>query len=383
MRILFLNYEYPPLGGGAANATQQILKEYAKRQNIQLDLVTASVDKNLHIEKLGDDICIHKIPIGKNSEKLRHQSQRDLLAYAWESHGYAKRLLQKNSYDVIHAFFTVPCGFTAMLLAKKFSVPFIVSLRGSDVPGYSKRFTWMYKVLKPLIVHIWKRADRVVANSAGLRDLALTSSPQQPIDVIFNGVNTEKFTPREKKEDSGRVFLLFASRLMQRKGVKYIIRALHLLHEKYPQLRLIIAGGDGDASDDLRRQVKELHLEEKVEFTGHYYNDDLPGIQHRGDIFVYPSFNEGMSNNVLEAMAGGLPIIMTPTGGAKELISEGENGYIVDFGNGKAIAEKIEILINDEALRETMGQKSREKALELSWKKVADKYVGVYEEEVE
>ena len=84
MRILFLNYEYPPLGGGAGNATAYLLKEFAKIPGLEVDLVTSAIDKKYQLEKIGENIRIHRLPIGKNPKNLHFQSQKDLLIYAWK-----------------------------------------------------------------------------------------------------------------------------------------------------------------------------------------------------------------------------------------------------------------------------------------------------------
>lgn len=379
MKILFLNYEYPPLGGGAANATKYLLEEYSKHANIEVDLITSAIDKQRATEEIGGRVRIYRLPIGKNAEKMRHQSQKDLLAYSAVGYKAARRLMQQEKYDVIHAFFGVPCGFMAMVLSQEFKVPYIVSLRGSDVPGYSERFAFIYKLLTPIIMLVWGRAKSVVSNSKGLKELALKARPKQEIPVIYNGVDVEKFTTCDRS-DRDTVRVLCASRLMKRKGFKFVIEAVAKLREKYPQLRLEIAGGYGDASDELRTIVKELNLKDVVEFSGEYQSDGLPEIQHRSDIFVFPSFNEGMSNSMLEAMAGGLPVIMTPTGGAEELICDCGNGYLVKFGNSDDIAQKIEKLLKDSKLRHEMGQRSREIAENMSWKSVSDKYIELYKQ---
>jgi uncharacterized YceG family protein len=96
MRILFLNYEYPPLGGGAANATDYILEEYSKIPDLTVDLVTSSIDGEYHLEKSGENIFIHRLPIGKNKNNLHYQSQKELLAYAWKAYFFSKKLTSEE-----------------------------------------------------------------------------------------------------------------------------------------------------------------------------------------------------------------------------------------------------------------------------------------------
>jgi len=104
MRILFFNYEYPPLGGGAANATAYLLREYKKNPELKVDLITSSIDDNFHKEKLGENIVIYKIPIGKNKNNLHFQSQKDLIVYTWKAYLLAKKMVKKNNYTLSHSF---------------------------------------------------------------------------------------------------------------------------------------------------------------------------------------------------------------------------------------------------------------------------------------
>lgn len=384
MKILFFNYEYPPLGGGAAHATENILKEYAKYPDLEVDLVTSSFDSEYHLDKLSDSICIHRLPIGKNEQNAMYQSQKQLLVYSWKAYFFARKLIkkakrEKKSFNLSHSFFAVPCGFISMLLKFEFGLPYIISIRGSDVPYYSERFMRIYFILKWPIVFIWKMSSAVIANSSVIKNLALKSNHCQEIGVIYNGVYTDVFRPEESPAPHENFTILCASRLSRRKGFNYAIDAFAKIYKKYPNLRLTIAGGEGNAEGELKQQVKDFGIEDKVYFTG-LVDPNTEFVHHHraSDVFVLPSDNEGMSNNMLEAMASGMPIIMTPTGGADELINEGVNGFIVKFRDGADIAEKLEKLINNPELTKSMGEESRKIAEKMSWKNVAREYFEVY-----
>jgi glycosyltransferase involved in cell wall biosynthesis len=380
MKILFLNYEYPPLGGGAGNATKFLLQEYAKDPNVHLDLVTSAVDEEFVQLDVSENIRIFRLPIGKSGKNFQKQSQWELLKYSWKAYWFIRDRIKKGEkYDGVHAFFSVPCGFLALLLRWEFHLPYIVSLRGADVPGYAEKFAFVYTVLTPVIRYVWKKADRVVSNSQGLKELALKTYSGKEISLIYNGVDTDFFQPDFSKRNKKSPVILCASRLTQRKGLQYAIEGFSLMSKKYPNVTLCIAGGDGDAKESLHGQVKNLRLEDRVCFSGEYTHADLLKLQQSSDIFLFPSLNEGMSNSMLEAMASGLPVIMTPTGGAKELIRDGENGFLVKFRDSEDIAEKLAILLEDGDLRQKMSEKSREKALSLSWSVVAKEYRDLYE----
>lgn len=379
IRVLFFNYEYPPLGGGAGNAMAAILREYSKRSDVEVEAVVSSMDGEYHLEEVGTNVRVHKLPIGKNPENVTLQSRSDIIRYSWAAWRFAGKLIRKNRYDLSHAFFTVPCGFLSLLLRYRYGLPYIVSLRGSDVPGYSERFAYLYSLIRPVAVHIWRHAAAVIANSQGLRDLALRSAPRQEIGVIYNGIDTEKFSPGPSDLRDGSAFtVLCASRLSRRKGFRYAVDAFAQVAKRYPQARLFVAGGEGDAEQELRRQVADLGIADRTTFFGYVPNGEFPKYYRAADVFVFPSLNEGMSNSLLEAMASGLSVVMTPTGGADELIEEGRNGFIVPFRESAPIADRLETLISDPALCRRLGAHGREKALTMRWQSVAQSYVEEY-----
>lgn len=388
MKILFFNYEYPPLGGGAGNATYYILREFSKIPDFEVDLITSSIDSDFHAEKIGNNVKIYRLPIGKNKQNLHFQSKKDILIYTWKSYFFAKKLIAKNKYDLSHSFFSVPCGYISYKLKKRFKMPYIVSLRGADVPGYSERFTTLYAILKPLIREIWSEANYVIYNSQGLKDLATKTNGRQEINVIPNGINTDEFKPDLKKYDdletrlsnrlsSQNFKILCVSRLTPRKGIKYLIEAFKNLSKKYKNLELIIVG-EGDDKNNLINLSGEEIKNEKIKFTGLVPHNKLPEIYQTADVFVLPSLNEGMSNTMLEALACGLPLIATDTGGTQELIQNGKNGFIVKMKNPDDLAKKIQQLIKNPELRNKMGFESRKLAENFSWQKVAEKYFELY-----
>jgi len=378
MKILFFNYEYPPLGGGAANATNYLLQEFSKIPDLEVDLVTSSIDEKYHLDKIGKNISIHRLPIGKNSSNLHFQSQKDLLIYSWKAYFFSRKLLQKKKYDLSHSFFSVPCGFISLILKMEFGLPYVVSLRGSDVPGYSDRFGFMYAILTPVIKYIWKKAEAVVSNSDGLKELALKASPEQEIGIIYNGIDIDRFRPNlDKKTTENFIITPGASRITKRKGLDYLIRAVASLLSKYPQIILKIMG-EGNEKENLIALTAELKIEKNVQFLGRIAREKTAQYYQEANVFVLPSFNEGMSNAMLEALAVGLPLIATETGGTKELIKENKNGFTILMGDSFDLAEKIEKLIKDQALCIQMGQESRKLAEGMSWQEVAEQYFQVY-----
>lgn len=377
-RVLLLNYEYPPLGGGAANATFHIAKEFAQSGVIQLDIVTSAYDESDKVVHVGADVDVHFVNIGKKANSLHHQTGKDLLLYSWFGFWKAYQLMKKNKYDVTHAFFGVPCGFMALLLQYRFGVPYVVSLRGSDVPGYSDRFTKLYPILRSLIRFIWKKASAVVANSQGLKELALITNPHQAIAVIPNGVDTKRFCPEPFEASQENIIITTgATRITERKGLRYLLEAIWRISHDFPNI-LVEIMGEGSEKKNLETFVTERNLTPYVKFLGRIPAEETPRYYNRADIFVLPSFNEGMSNALLEALACGLPAIVTETGGSHELVTENQNGLYIEMKSSSSIEGALRKLLQDTELRERFGKESRRKAEANGWKQVAGQYQTLY-----
>jgi len=374
MRILLLNYEFPPLGGGAGNANYYLLKEFAKKADLQIDVVTSSIG-GFKKEQFAPGITIHFLDIGKKNNP-HFQTIRDLLTYSWKAYFYCKKLIRNTRYDFCHAFFGIPCGYIAM----KLGIPYIVSLRGSDVPFYSDRFFLLDLLFfRRISRNIWGRAKSVTAVSHYLRELAEETSPDQAIEVIFNGIDIEEFQPTDKANTDEKTFtILFVGRLIERKGLKYALAALKELVKKYPNVRLLIVG-DGPQRNTHEHYVDKHRLSPFVHFLGPLNREQTRDHYQKSDVFLLPSIKEALPNVILEAMACGLPIICTETGAA-ELINK--NGIIIAKESSGDIKEALVTLMSDKKLRRNMARQSRLLVKDKSWDEVANLYLRLYEKVV-
>lgn len=373
MRVLFLNYEYPPLGGGAGNATFYLLKELVRENNLAVDLITSSIGEYREYQ-FSDRIKIYFLDINKN-HALHDQSLGNLLKYSRQARRVSRALINKYKYDLVHAFFGIPCGYLAM----KTGLPYIVSLRGSDVPFYSRKYKWMDQfIFKKLSRdYIWRRATAVVANSEGLRQLALQSSPAQKISVIPNGVDTNKFFPNEKHRNS-EFTIIFNSRFIERKGIRYLVEAFIRFAQECRDVRLLTMS-TGNLEAEMKERIRQAGLTNRAEFHGFIdpKTDRIAINYRRGHVFVLPSENEGMSNSLLEAMASGLPIITTDTGGTAELVDD-SNGLIIPSRDVTAIYRALRRLHQDRDFAHRLGAQSRQHAIKFSWNQVANQYLVLY-----
>ena len=289
-----------------------------------------------------------------------------MLKYSFKAYSYAKKLNSKLHFNFIHAFFGIPCGFIAM----KLGLPYIVSLRGSDVPFHTPRFKWLdILLLKRLSKKVWRKAKFVVANSKGLKNEALQTNPTQPIEVIYNGVDSMQFKPSGKSHENKKLTLISTGRLAPHKGYHFLIKALAGIEN----VKLILIGG-GKQKTEIERLSKTLNVE--AIFKGKLDHKRIVNELQKADIFVLPSVTEGMSNSLLEAIACGLPVLVTNVGGNSELVKE--NGFIVEKANPDALREKVKLYLSDKELIRKQSKASLKIAQSMSWEKVAEEYFEIY-----
>lgn len=368
-KILMLNYEFPPLGGGAGNATKYLLREFSRFDNLEIDLVTSSTDK-FRIENFSKNIRIFYIDIGKNGN-IHYQSNRDLIIYSWKAFWFCLGMKSRTKYDFVHAFFGIPCGFIAMILR----LPYIVSLRGTDVPFYNERYFWFdFFVFRFFSRLIWKKSRFVIANSGDLKELAQKNRPKQEIQIISNGVDLNEIHPVKKQESD--FVVISTSRLIERKGVRFLVEAFARLSKKYSNVKLIVAG-DGGLKIELEGISSKDIENGNIKFLGAISHNKVLELYKESDVFVLPSLNEGMSNSMLEAMASGLAIITTDTGGARDLIDD-DNGSLIAEKNSDNIFKALEMMYLDREKLEQMKIESRKRVECMGWDNVAKKYFEIY-----
>jgi glycosyltransferase involved in cell wall biosynthesis len=372
MKILMLNYEFPPIGGGAANAHLCLLRQYAGNRDLYVDVLTSAPKRGVFKETFSENITIYKV--GVHKKELHHWRRTEVIEWLVKAGFHYRRLVRESDYDLVHAFFGFPTGWLCYRNAGK--IPYIISLRGSDVPGLHARLQLDYKILRPVFRAIWKNAAALVACSEGLKERALRFLPSVAIDMIPNGVELDKFYPAEAEQRQNELRLLTVGRLSVIKRVEMLIDAVEILHKEGYKFHFTIIGG-GPVEPMLCEMVRQKNLDGIVEITGRTDAEGMPDAYRSSDIFISASMQEGMSNAMLEAMASGLPIITTRCEGLDELIAD--NGLIVEQAQAGAIARAIKKLADDRSLCRQMALAARKRAEQFSWSRAAESYLALYE----
>jgi L-malate glycosyltransferase len=372
MKILMLNYEFPPIGGGGGQAHLALLQQYARRQDLDVDVLTSAPKPGLSTEEFARNIRVLKVGVHK---KDLHLWQRgEIIEWLFKAQSSYRRLIREKQYDLIHAFFGFPTGWLCYRTAGR--LPYVISLRGSDVPGANARLKLDYKILGPLVFKpIWKKASALVACSAGLKTRAQQFLPSASIDVIPNGVDLERFHPAEVSADSEMLRLLTVGRLSVTKRLPLLLETVERLRGQGEKVHLTVVGG-GALEAELRRSLGQRDLRSAVTLLGRRDGSQMPEIYRQHDVFVSASMQEGMSNAMLEAMASGLPIVTTRCEGVDELIAD--NGMVVEDSQPQSLAAAVQKLARDRAVLRSMSGAARKKAERFGWDKVADAYLRLY-----
>ncbi len=254
--------------------------------------------------------------------------------------------LKKRSkeFDVVHAHWLIPQGIMQMSVK---DTPYIVTGHGGDVTSLNKG------ILKSMKLKCLERAKAITVVSDALQDYVKQLYPNQKTSIIPMGCDVSRFSSEHRKENffgqGDRKVVLFVGRLAEKKGVTYLIDAM----KKVDNAVLVIVG-KGDLEPGLRQQAKALG--DKVVFAGPKTHDELPEIYASADVFVAPSVTaadgdkEGFGLVILEAMASGVPVVASRSGGIVDIVKDEENGLLCDEKDVEKLSVNISRVLEDEAL---------------------------------
>jgi glycosyltransferase involved in cell wall biosynthesis len=372
MRILIINSEYPPVGGGAGNASAQIAHQF-ENMGHKVAVVTSRFDRLPHREQ-SDNVNIFRIP------SLRRRQDRsnslEQIVFILSASFWSLSLIPHFRPNATLAFFGVPSGAVAWLIKMIFQIPYIISLRGGDVPGFRPYdFDVYHKLVAPFLRIIWKNASAVVANSNGLRRIAKTFDSRFEISIIPNGVDLELYKAADHDWSFPR--LLSVGRIVHQKGLDLAMHALGGLKELNWEWRI---AGDGPQMLMLQSLAQELGLSDRVVFLGWQSREQMLESYKKSNVFLFPSRHEGMPNAILEAMASGLPVVATCIAGNEELVIDGKTGYLVPPEDMEGLRDALKKILSDSALRRQMGVLSRRRVEEnYSWISTAQEYALLLE----
>ncbi len=282
-------------------------------------------------------------------------------------------------FDVLHAQYGYPTGWAALRAGRRLGVPVVVSIQGGDGHWVGSCCEMHREAMLRVIDH----ADAVLIGCESFRDEVVDrlGVARARFTIVPGAVDVARFAPepgRRPGDAADPIRLLYHGRVDRRKGALDFVEALALLRDRSVPFEATVSGIGPDL-EATRTLAGERGLDAVLRFTGYAEYGSAPAVYHRQDVFVSPTYAEGFSNTVLEAMASGLPVVSCRAVGVMDCIRDGENGLLVEPGDVAGQAEALRRLASDAALRGRLAAGALEECRRTyAWEPVADRIMRVY-----
>jgi glycosyltransferase involved in cell wall biosynthesis len=378
MKILVINYEYPPVGGGGGFVTRDILESMASMGQ-DVSVLTSHYD-NLEYEEVINGVRIIRVPVFFR-RKTEVASIPSMLSYFPMGLLFGYGLLSKKRFDIVNTHFAIPSGPVGYLLAKQFKLPNVLSIHGGDIYDPSKLGS-PHKT--PLLSHtvrsMLNSADRVVAQSNNTKQNAIRYyNLKRRVDIIPLGIKKPVFEMKRRKDfglfEDDFVFCTIG-RLIKRKNIDDSLTVLAKV-KSYRRVKFIIIG-EGPERQKLESEVRRLNLADTVYMMGKVSDEVKFQLLDLSDCYISTALHEGFGLVFLEAMACGLPIICFNNGGQTDFLLNGRNGFLTEVGDLVKFCDCVNTVIHNGKMREQMGRNNRHRINEFYVESCAQKYLDLF-----
>ena len=372
MRVLILNHEYPPVGGGGGQAAQDIARELNRRGH-EITILTA------HLKDLPRDEMVDNIRILRLRSLRKHPYQAGFLAmgfYILAAIRAGLHLIHRWHPDIIHVHFAVPAGAAACVLSRLTGIPYVLTAHLGDIPGgvpekTGRWFRWVF----PFTIPIWHGAARIATVSNYTCSLIRRHYAVNPV-VIPNGINMEMLNPERLPVHRPPV-VIFAGRFMPQKNLVELVETLALVQD-LPWKCIML--GDGPLLDEVKRTINTRGLDRRFSLPGWVTTDEVIGYLAQSDLLFMPSLSEGLSVVGLQALAMGLAIVASRAGGNVDLVEPGYNGFLADPDDREALSNALRSLLSNRNALQNARRASRALAPRFNIRTVVDRYETLFQE---
>lgn len=270
------------------------------------------------------------------------------------------KYLKQHRFDILVSFFT-DSNKIAVPAARLAGIKNIVLSRRNFNHWVTKTEAFMLKVLRPFVNSYWVNAEAIKNRLVSQENI----KPEK-VEVIYNGLKLNDFTqvgviPFFENISQSKI-VVNVSNLREVKGLDVFIRAAKIVLSECNDVHFVVVG-EGDQRSILEKLIEDSGLMPYISLIGK--RTDIGSILKSSDIGVLSSRSEGLSNAIIEYMASGLPVVCTNVGGAAEMVTDGENGYLVPTENPELLGQRILKLIQDDELRKTFGEASHKKVIDM------------------
>jgi glycosyltransferase involved in cell wall biosynthesis len=366
--ILVFSLMYHPLIGGAEVAVREITK---RLPDYHFHIVTLRHSAAHPVQEEDTNATIYRVksfgPAGARSLKQ--------VLYIALAQRVAAKIHKKHPIAAVWSIMASYAGFAGHIFTRRYDLPFILTLQEYQTPEMLRH---QFRMVFPWFKRIFADADQIQTISHYLKEFAVSMGAKCPVTVVPNGVNYAHFSKPQNlppqaaplfKKTPPELILITTSRLVEKNGIEDVINALPKI---VPHVRFVIVG-DGPLRYALERHVDRLKLRTRVTFLGEQPHALLPAYLQASDIFIRPSLSEGFGNSFVEAMAASLPVVATNVGGIKDFLVHDETGVVVTPHDPNSIADAVNRLANDQALRFRLVQHASAMVREhYNWDRIAE-----------
>lgn len=352
-----------PLGGGAELHLHEILK-HCVGQGHEVDLVVSAY-AGAPAQQTLDGIHVHR---------KGHWAVANFVLP-----GLAKELLRRNTYDLLVEDINKVPFYSPRFSGGVPVLAIVPHLFGSTVFREANPLLASYVwAAERLIPRIYGQIPFEVISPSTRDDLIARGLPQDQVKTVYCGMDHGKFHLENPPVRSSTPLLVTWSRLRKYKSVDIAIRAFGIIHEQRPDARMLIIGRGPD-EPRLRKLVRDLHLDDVIEFAGHLPWAELTDVLHRAHVFMNPSPKEGWGLTVIEANACGLPVVASDRPGLRDSVLHGETGLLVPYGDPAAMAAAVDRLLTDHAMWQTTSDAARDWARTFSWERCGRESLEIFQ----
>jgi glycosyltransferase involved in cell wall biosynthesis len=378
MRILIINYEYPPIGGGGGFVTRDICENIVSRGHVVT--VVTSHFKGLPEHEVVNGVNIIRVPVFLR-RKIEVAGIASMLSFFPVSVFKAMEHVKESEYDILNTHFAIPSGPAGYVLSKAFNLPNVLSIHGGDIFDPSKTLSpHKVPILKQTVRIMLNTADCIVAQSNDTKKNAYAYyNIKRPIDIIPLGIKKPDFTKKSRADfNFGDDEIIFCTigRLVKRKNINDTLAILAELKNRVKFKFLII--GDGPERENLNELANQYSLGSNILMAGNVSDDQKFQLLSVSDIFLSTAVHEGFGLVFLEAMEAGIPIVCYNRGGQNDFLEDGRTGFLVDLGNKNKFKEGVLALINDDGIRSSMGAYNKKIIQNFYIDVCAEKYISLF-----
>jgi glycosyltransferase involved in cell wall biosynthesis len=389
MRVMMLSWEYPPRIVGGISPHVHELSQQLQKKGCEVHVVTKATPNAPDEEVEASGVQVHRVHLADKPNDFLHEIQ--LLNQATDRR--VRQMLEAwrpgGQPTIFHAHDWLSLD-SARELKYEYKLPMIATIHATEFGRHGGIFNDTSRYIHEQEYWLTYEAWRVIVCSEFMKGEVAKSFnvPEDKIDVIFNGVNAEKFEFEWSEEERAahraklalpeEKIVMYVGRFVREKGIQVLLNAASVVLAQEPNTKFLIVGGGN--RDKFEKFIHWAGLQDKVLFTGFMANRSLHQLYRVADVAVFPSLYEPFGIVALEGMAAGAPVVASDAGGLKEVVIHDQTGTLSFANNPESLAWAILKVLRDPKRAEELSLKARMRLREdFDWSHLADQTMAVYD----